>query len=88
MTPRINRQPIGAVIADICRDLGIRPNHPLWPELRQIVIIEHGCSLTRLIIDIIHDQRFWLVVLSGLIAPAWPTPPGQCLALACTGPAA
>jgi len=34
---RIKHQPIGAVIADICRDLGIRPNHPLWPELCQIL---------------------------------------------------
>jgi hypothetical protein len=65
----IQRQPIGAVIADICRDLGIRPNHPLWPELCQI-IAKHGGSLTRLIIDILHDMRFWRPALSWLIAPA------------------
>jgi hypothetical protein len=81
----IQRQPIGAVIADICRDLGIRPNHPLWPELCQI-IAKHGGSLTRLIIDILHDMRFWRPALSWLIAPAWPAPPRQSPALACTGP--
>ena len=30
----VRRRPIGAVIADICRDLGIMPSHPLWRELR------------------------------------------------------
>ena len=31
---KVRRQPIGAVIADICRDLGILPSHPLWRELQ------------------------------------------------------
>ncbi len=30
---KVRRQPIGAVLADICRDLGIRRSHPLWDEL-------------------------------------------------------
>ena len=81
------RRPIGVVIADICRDLGIRPNHPLWPELCQI-IVKHGGSLTRLIVDIIQDMRFWRPAQSWLIAPTWPAPPRQSLALACTGPPA
>ena len=38
---KVRRQPIGAVIADICRDLGIMPSHPLWREL-QLVIIREG----------------------------------------------
>jgi hypothetical protein len=29
----ITRRGVGAVIADICRDLGITSKHPLWPEL-------------------------------------------------------
>ena len=29
----VRRRPIGAVIADICRDLGILPSHPLWPAV-------------------------------------------------------
>jgi|SRR5271165_1977775 len=29
----VRRRPIGAVIADICRDLGIMPTHPVWQEL-------------------------------------------------------
>ena len=46
----IRRRPVGAVIADICRDLGIHPGHPLWREL-SIAIIRHGGSLIRLTKD-------------------------------------
>jgi hypothetical protein len=52
----VRRRPIGAVIADICRDLGIMPSHPLWREL-QLVVIRHGGSLARLMKDI-FDRAF------------------------------
>jgi hypothetical protein len=52
----VRRRPIGAVIADICRDLGIMPSHPLWREL-QLVIIRHGGSPARLVKDIL-DRAF------------------------------
>jgi hypothetical protein len=54
----VRRRPIGAVIADICRDLGIMPSHPLWREL-QIAVIRHGGSLARLVKDIL-DRAFQL----------------------------
>jgi len=47
---KMRRQPIGAVVADICRDLGILPSHPLWREL-QLAIITHGGSAVRLFND-------------------------------------
>ena len=53
---KIRRQPIGAVIADICRDLGILPSHPLWREL-QVAIIKECGSLANLVKDIL-DQVF------------------------------
>jgi hypothetical protein len=53
---KVRRQPIGAVIADICRDLGIMPSHPLWRELSRVVI-RHGGSLTALLSDIM--DRAW-----------------------------
>ena len=34
---KVRRQPIGADIADICRDLGILLSHPLWRELRAVI---------------------------------------------------
>jgi hypothetical protein len=47
---KVRRQPIGAVLADICRDLGIPPSHPLWDELRR-VINEYGGNFSRLHFD-------------------------------------
>jgi hypothetical protein len=48
----VRRRPIGAVIADICRDLGILPNHPLWRDLQK-AIMHHGGSYVRLLKDIL-----------------------------------
>lgn len=48
---------IGATIANICRDLGILPCHPLWRELRQAIVKYEG-NVTRLIREILN--RPWL----------------------------
>jgi hypothetical protein len=48
----VRRRPIGAVIADICRDLGIVPSHPLWREL-PLAIIANGGNLATLVKDIL-----------------------------------
>ncbi len=47
---KVRRQPIGAVLADICRDLGIAPSHPLWSELH-LAINEYGGSYIRLVME-------------------------------------
>jgi len=47
---KIRCQPIGAVLADICRDLGIAPSHPLWTELRS-AINAFGGNYIRLLSD-------------------------------------
>ena len=38
----IRRRSIGAVLVDICADLGIGIDHPLWQELRWVIIDHHG----------------------------------------------
>jgi hypothetical protein len=38
----IRRRPIGAVLVDICADLGIGIDHPLWQELRWVIIDHNG----------------------------------------------
>jgi hypothetical protein len=48
----VRRRPIGAVIVDICRDLGITGSHPLWREV-QWAIIKHRGSLVRLVMAIL-----------------------------------
>ena len=58
----VRPRPIGAVIADTCRDLGIMPSHPLWREI-QLAIICHGGSLARLVKDIL-DRAFPLAAIA------------------------
>jgi hypothetical protein len=62
---RVRRQPIGAVIADICRDLAILPSHPLWPEIRDL-ILRHGGNLAALVKELIAQA-------GRLAADAWAT---------------
>jgi hypothetical protein len=38
---QVRRRPIGAVLADICEDLGIVPAHPLWREMH-MALTSHG----------------------------------------------
>lgn len=78
----VRRRPIGAVIADICRDLGILPNHPLWREL-QNAIRHNGGSYVRLLKDILTRP--------GPLLPEdieMPGPPvlASSLSPTCTGP--
>ncbi len=61
----VRRRPIGAVIADICRDLGILPSHPLWEELT-LVVMQYGGSLGTLLKDIL--QRLFPVDLVAIRA--------------------
>jgi hypothetical protein len=77
----VRRRPIGAVIADICRDLGILPSHPLWREL-QHAIIRYDGSLANLMKDIL-DRAFPLPATARSRSPA---PPPASLAPASTGP--
>src|SRR5271165_3564376 len=52
----IRHRPAGAVIADICRDLGIMPDHPLWRELH-LAIILHGGRLADFVKDMFKRAR-------------------------------
>jgi hypothetical protein len=82
----IRRRPIGAVIADICHDLGIAPgdlDRAFWDELR-LTIITYGGSLAGFITNL--HKRLSAFALSNLAAePANLAPPPRLPALA-TGP--
>ena len=74
----------GAVIVEICRDLGIDASHPLWPEI-QLAIIQYDGSLARLL-------RFWMARFPALlataagVAPAPSSPIGSGMLATGTGP--
>lgn len=50
---RIRNRPAGAVIVEICRDLGITMEHPLWPEIRD-AIRYHGGNLWIMLRNVIR----------------------------------
>ncbi len=69
----VRRRPIGAVIADICRDFGIVPSNPLWREL-SLVIIENGGNLATLFKDTWKRISVWLLNPPAAGHPAAPAP--------------
>jgi hypothetical protein len=78
----VRRRPIGTVIADICRDLGIMADHPLWRKLN-LAILTYGGSLVPLYKDIIRRASQSWHAATAAVSPA-PVPP--ILAPAGTGP--
>jgi hypothetical protein len=82
---QVRRRPIGAVIADICHDLGIVPAHPLWRELARAVM-EHGGSFAALFRDACKRLCNRPPGFFAELAPAQPAPhPGPAIAPG-TGP--
>jgi hypothetical protein len=75
----VRRRPAGAVIADICRDLGILPCHPLWRELSPL-IIRHDGNIAMLFKDTndrvlpILDSDWAVLTFAALPAPPPPSP--------------
>jgi hypothetical protein len=75
----LRRRPIGAVIEDICRDLGLSPSHPLWRELKDAVL-DNGSSFLRLMWGMSKRNRLTNFFLSDtpMIPPmpvGWRAPP-------------
>jgi hypothetical protein len=73
----IRHRPVGAIIADICRDLGIMPDHPLWRELR-LAIMLHGGSLAGFTKGMFERARVALREATDALS----VPPGPALQLA------
>ena len=81
----LRNRPAGSVIADICRDLGIVPAHPLWREVMAVVMEFRG-NFVRLFKTVIKRLFAWST------DPHWHTNKGwaerwvQAAAVAGTGP--
>ena len=67
----IRRRPVGAVLADICRDLGIVPSDPLWRELA-LAVIECGGNFAALFEDTYKRVSTAILGPPAVDSPAWP----------------
>ena len=84
----VRRRPIGAVIVDICRDLGIAPGHldrAFWDEINHAIMM-YGGSLARFFTNL-HERLFACFTgeHTGCPDPGWPAAPPRVAAPA-TGP--
>ena len=77
----VRRRPIGAVIVDICRDLGILPQHPLWGRLG-LLVMQYGGKLGTLLKDAMPRP----IPIRGSDAPSAPATSPASPAPAGTGP--
>jgi hypothetical protein len=84
----LRRRPIGAVLADIARDIGIMPNHPLWRELC-LEVGMNGGSFIRLWRDVagrLSDYARYCLDPCPTGPPPWPVPFPPSVTPAGTGP--
>jgi hypothetical protein len=88
LAAEVRRRPIGAVIVDICRDLGIAPGHldrAFWDEITHTIIM-YGGSLVRFHTSL--HKRLWATFSgehAGRAGSEWPAAPPQ-LPASATGP--
>jgi len=83
---QLRRRPIGAIVADICFDLGIQPGHELWDEL-YLVILDNGGNPHGLYVRNMKRERIFFgqslakLGISGETAlrlpPGWNPPPAE-----------
>jgi hypothetical protein len=81
----LRHRPAAAVIADICRDLGIVPAHPLWGEV-MAVLSEHGGGFVKYFKNVMDRMCLWLTARAAAYAEARPAPRSQPAAACSTGP--
>jgi hypothetical protein len=82
----VRHRPAAAVIADICRDLGILPTHPLWQHV-MMVLAEHEGTCVKFTRHVVQRISTWRAGLcQALYADGWSTPEAQPAAACSTGP--
>lgn len=73
----IRHRPIGAVLADICRDLCIERGHPLWEEVLFAVMLYDGNPLTMVRDDMLLETTEDWIRLTPVLFGAAPASPAH-----------
>jgi hypothetical protein len=81
----LRHRPAAAVIADICRDLGIVPAHPLWNEVRMVLTL-HGGNFMSFWKDVMARVCTWLTAPPADDPDGWPALSSEDAAACATGP--
>jgi hypothetical protein len=81
----LRHRPAAAVIADICRDLGIVPSHPLWREV-MAVLSGHGGNFVKFFKDVMGRLFTGLRDPSAVDADEWTALGSHPAASCATGP--
>ena len=68
---QVRTQSLSVVITDICRDLGIECDHPLWRELQE-AIMDNGGNHGNLMMAVLKRDRLSVMAEAGKIVPALP----------------
>jgi hypothetical protein len=79
----VRHRPVGAVIVDICQDLGIGPSHPLWGEV-MMVVTEFGGNFVALVNHVTDRLLWWSTDPTAFEDAGWPA--SQAAAACGTGP--
>jgi len=81
----LRHRPAAAVIADICRDLGIVPANPLWGEV-MAVLCQRGGNVMKYFKDVMARLFSRLAAPFATDARGWPVPGPQAAAASGAGP--
>ena len=81
----LRNRPAWAVLADICRSLGMTPEHELWYELT-FVMVENGGDPTTLFKDTFRRLEIPIGDPMSYVPPGWTPSPRPSPAPAATGP--
>jgi hypothetical protein len=81
---QLRHRPVGAVLAEICLDLGIQPSHPMWQELFWAMLDNGGNPAA--LFKAIRERRSFSPDDTFNTPPAWPKPYLPFVAPGSTGP--
>lgn len=74
---RLRGRPAGAVIVEICRDLGINADHPLWRDIQTAIYVHKGSMARMLTIWAARAAAFAAAPIWGGRIPDVPLSPAQ-----------